>query len=209
MGDDGAASAWLRSRGIAPASVEDLGLARALPPRLAEVPGWAGTRYGGWNESGHRFLLPLYGPNGALESLRARALNSNARPKSLAPRGYSVAGLVLACPLGRLMLHGSRLGDGTLAALFVATVGLVVVEGEPDYLSWATAAGTDVGLECAPAVLGLESGSWTDAVAARVPAGATVRVRTHQDEAGERYAARVIETLASRCRVLRLRGGDS
>lgn len=196
-------SAYLRGRGLDPAAIEDLDLARALPapPR---APEWARCGRAVWARSGHRLITPLFGATGELESVRARAVVAGAEKKALAPAGYQVGGLVFACPLARLMLAGADLGDGTPAAELVRGVGLVVVEGDPDYWSWASRYGAGTSLERAPAVVGVESGAWTDAIAARVPDGARVIVRTHLDEGGEKYAQKVAAALAGRCEVFRL-----
>ena len=83
-----------------------------------------------------------------------------------------------------------------------APLRVVVAEGEPDYLTWALRV-HDTPSVHPPAVFGIESGAWTDDIAARIPDGATVIVWTHHDEAGEKYAARVAATLARRCAVMR------
>jgi DNA primase len=44
-------------------------------------------------------------------------------------------------------------------------------------------------------VLGIVSGSWTDELAQRVPAGTRVLIRTDADAAGDKYARRIAETL--------------
>jgi hypothetical protein len=197
---------WLRSRGLEPATVEERDLARALPTE--RLPRWARSRTGTWWESGHRLLFPLFGPTGALTSVRARAVLTPAEPaKALSPQGFSVAGLVLADALARRMLEGARLGDRTPAHELVRVLGVVVTEGEPDFLTWATRA-SDAS-ETAPAVLGLVAGSWTDEIATRVPDGARVALRTHEDEAGEVYARRVAETLRGRCVLVRPRRGGT
>jgi hypothetical protein len=118
--------------------------------------------------------------------------------KALAPSGFEVRGLLLADPLARAMLEGA---DG--AAELVRDVGLVVTEGEPDYLAWSARWGADYP-EDAPAVVGLVSGAWTADVAARVPDGAAVVIRTHLDPSGDAYAEQVVNTLASRCTLRRL-----
>ena len=195
--EDTEVSGWLRGRGLDPAAVDDLGLARAL--RSSRLPRWAHGPGGPWTESGHRLLLPLFDAHGRMASLRARAVVSvEGRLKGLAPSGCQVAGLVLACPLGRRLLAGDA-----RAAELVRDVGLVVAEGEPDTLTWATRWGVDAGLERAPAVVGLTAGSWTDELAARVPDGTRVGLRVHHDDAGDKYAALVVATLKGRCEVRR------
>jgi hypothetical protein len=72
---------------------------------------------------------------------------------------------------------------------------LLVVEGEPDFLTHAT--------RTYDAVIGLMSGSWSSKFADTVPGGSEVVVRTHHDKAGDRYARAVIDSLRLRCLVWR------
>jgi hypothetical protein len=80
-------------------------------------------------------------------------------------------------------------------------VALLVAEGVPDHLTWATR--YKASDDSAPAVLGVLSGSWSDELAARVPDGLRVAVRVHRDDAGNHYAARICASLAARCEVHR------
>ncbi|WP_434348144.1 hypothetical protein ACN6A1_10615 [Myxococcus virescens] len=75
----------------------------------------------------------------------------------------------------------------------------------PDFLTRAT--DYSEAAEGAPAVLSVLSGSWTTALAARVPNGTIVGIDTHQDAAGERYARTIAATLAERCRLKRQSAG--
>lgn len=211
--DDAAASTWLRSpeppgRGLDPAVVELYDLARALPAGV-ELPGWA--RRGGqpWNAHPARYQLvaPLFDDKGALASLHARAIGpASGAEKAAQATGYEARGLVMADPLARMMLAGDadalelvRLQrDGDRA-------GLIIVEGLPDFLSWATEA-SDADAQ-APAVLGVFAGSWTADLAERIPDGARVALDLHHDPAGDRYAARIISTLAERIAAGRLSAG--
>jgi DNA primase len=72
----------------------------------------------------------------------------------------------------------------------------VVAEGEPDFLTRAT-------LTTGAAVVGVHSGAWTADHAAAVPTGTRVIVRTDRDDAGERYACEVLDSLKHRCAVWR------
>ncbi len=103
----------------------------------------------------------------------------------------------MADPLARLLLAGLPCGDGEPAHEAVRRYGLVICEGVPDFLTWATRWGDAA--ETAPAVIGIISGSWTTEVAARVPAGTRVAVRTHGDRAGAKYAQQIAATLRDRC----------
>lgn len=188
--EDTEVSAWLKARGLEPGRVEDADLARALPPGPAPAS-W--MRFAGqpWDRSSHRVIVPLYAPSGALESLHARALaprEANGRDKAASPAGASVCGLVMADPAALSMLRG----------LFQPAA-LVIVEGEPDFLTWASL-WSDAD-EDAPAVLGIIAGSWTDEIAAYVAPGIPVALRTHRDHAGNRYARRISDSLSGRCTV--------
>ena len=83
---------------------------------------------------------------------------------------------------------------------------IVISEGEPDWLTWATRFADSA--EDAPAVLGIWSGAWSPEIAARIPSGARVIVRTHPDEAGDGYCRAIVSTLLGRCDVRRLTGGE-
>ena len=88
---------------------------------------------------------------------------------------------------------------------------VVITEGEPDYLTWASAVKHADPHLVAPsdaAVLGIFNGSWTDEIAARIPSGCTVHIRTDDDTAGNKYAADVHKTLAGRCTVYRAEARD-
>jgi ABC-type ATPase involved in cell division len=48
------------------------------------------------------------------------------------------------------------------------------------------------------------SGSWNQAIADRIPDGSTVVIATHDDDAGDRYENKIIETLTGRVTLLRI-----
>ncbi len=197
VGDVPRVAAWLlEKRAIDPRAVEAFDLARALPGD-ASLPRWARIHGGPWTIRGYRLLVPCFDARGALVSLRARYTGTGeVDPKEAAPTGG--AGGVMADPLGRLMLSGAPLGDGAPSAELVAEVGVVVAEGTPDFLSWATARSDAA--EDAPAVVGLYPGAWCAEIAARIPDGARVTIATHDDPAGDRYAAEVVASLEKRAR---------
>lgn len=198
--DDAEVTAWLRSRGPDPGTVEDRDLARALPLE-ASLPRWA--RYQGrtWTETGHRCLLPTFDETGAIRGLRARRVVGGEGPKALAPAGHSAVGLVLANGLARQLLS-TRAAPRWWPA--DAPLRAVIGEGEPDFL--ALAAGYSDAGESAPAVLGLPgSGAWTEAIAGCIPDWVRVTVATHHDAAGDAYAAKVYASLRGRCPVYRIR----
>ena len=201
---DVAVLAWLGiERDLDAAMIEERDLARALPSDV-QLPAWAHCGERSWTESEHRLLLPLYGPSGALESLRARRVieGADAR-KGLAPRGAAVVGLVLADATARVMLETGAAPQWWPTA---QPFRIVIAEGEPDFLTWA--AHWSDGAECPPAVIGVVSGSWTADIAARVPDHTRVIIRTHDDKDGEKYAEKILETLRGRC-VVRRGGKDS
>jgi len=198
--EDADVSGWLRSRALDVAAIEDLDLARALPPD-ATLPSWARFRGRSWFEGGYRCILPAFDNRGALRSVRARRLGRSDAPKTLPPTGFGIGGLVLADILGRQLLE-----TGTRPDFWPErdVLRIVVAEGEPDFLTWATAfSDTDL---TAPAVLGVVAGSWTAEIAARMPDRSRVVVRTHHDEPGEKYARTIFDSLAGG-RVTFIRGG--
>ncbi len=192
------AAAWA-ARGIDVGHAEDRSLARALP-RGVEVPRWAFGAGERWSEGPYRLIVPLHDCNGRLASLHARAaVAPHGKPKGLSPLGCTIVGLVMADPLTRLMLAGEPCGDDEPSANVVRRCDLVITEGVPDFLTWATRFNERA--TGAPAILGMIAGSWTEAVAARVPKGTAVYLRQHADAAGAKYSARIVETLGDRCSV--------
>lgn len=180
-------SAWVQGRGFDPRDVESLDLARVLP--VGSLPGWAARGRRSWSESGHRLVVPLCGPSGEIESLHARAPRDG--DKGMLPRGFESVGLVMACELGRLVLRGWPERS--------PRPNLVVGEGIPDFLAWAT-------WHPYTPVFSITSGSWTDEIAARVPNRSHVSIWTHQGdkrETGDKYAERIAATLVGRCAVSR------
>ena len=192
-------AAWVDRRVRIAASLD--GLVTALPARC-DVPPWARYRGRPWSDIGYRAIVPVYDDRGQIGSVRARHIDSPdcplaGRPKALPPAGFSLRGLVMANPAGRAMLRSGCRPDGWRPGWVYR---VVVVEGEPAWMSWAAA-------RPAIPVFGIASGSWTDAIAARVPDGALVVVVTDRDDAGSRYAARVVRSLVGRCTTTRWRDG--
>ena len=175
----------LVSRRLDPVEVDGRRLARVIP-KTSQAPSWA--RYGGkaWAETGHRLLLRMWDANGKLRSVRAWRVTDGDSPKRLPPAGHRASDLVLANRAGVAMLNGRR-----------AARRVVVVEGEPDWMTHALVQSPDV------VVLGVVSGSWGQAFADRIPARCEVTIRTHADEAGEKYADTIARTLGERCEVWR------
>lgn len=189
---DAPVAAWLRSRALPVEALAERDLARALP---TDSPPWARFNGRPWTETGHRALVPLFSADGRLESLHARCVLPCAPgEKAASPSGAEVRGLVMADGPALGMLRGEVRPDG-----------VIVAEGVPDFLTWATHYRRDALRPVA--VLGVIAGSWTETIAARVPDGVDVWIRTHADVAGHKYADRIAATLASRCPVARRRKG--
>ncbi|MEO1715770.1 MAG: hypothetical protein AAFR76_01550 [Planctomycetota bacterium] len=183
--DDYQVARWLRGRALDPETVARLDLARALPVGR-RCPRWAGSRGRSWAESGHRLLLRVCDHTGHTMALRARAVVpiEKGQQKTLAARAgpRSSTGLVYADAPARRMLLAHGQGP---------PVNLIIAEGGPDWLTWACR-------ELAWATLGVFSGSWATAIAGRIPDGSTVVIRTHADAAGQKYADRIVRSLALR-----------
>jgi hypothetical protein len=186
--DDPEVSAWLASRALAPDKVELFDLARAIPAGTT-LPRWASCKGISWTAH-HRLIFQGIGPTGQPESIHARAICEvpYGVPKGLWPASGpgSAKGLVMADPLGRLLLEGDASSWWTRRVVIIA-------EGVPDFLTWATNF-SDADSD-APAVFGITAGSWNEDLAKRVPLDAMVIVAAHHDEAGDGYASKISATL--------------
>lgn len=191
--DDADVARYLESRGLDPARVAELDLARALRPGAA-LPGWARGPRGSWLESGHRLLVPLRDARGELRSVLARAIG-DATPKSLAPAGHERRGLVMADGLGRQLL-----GTGARPEWFDTDVTLTVAiaEGEIDFLTAATEPEPMADSGHGPAVFATVEGGWQAEHAERIPDGSVVLVATDVDSAGDDHAAHVVQSFSGR-----------
>jgi len=190
--DDEQARAYLAGRSIDPEWVALLDLARVLPA-TAPAPSWASFRGKPWGQAGFRLIFPMVDHTGELRSLRAGVvgpIEGNA-PKRVAPAGYAVVGLVMACPTARGLLAA---GAAQTPASPPAPLDVVISEGEPDFLTHATRAEGEASI----AVLGVVASAWNDATASRLPDGARIVIRTDRDPAGDRYAADIRDSLAWR-----------
>jgi len=184
--DDGEAVAWCETRGLDAGSIADDDLARVVKLD-GWLPHWA--RYRGdaeaastWAESGHRLIVPMYDVAGTRRSVRATRItpgNGHDAPKRLPPSGKKATDLVMACPIAVAMLRGT-----------VRPSEVVIVEGEPDFLTWATRR-----TRVTTARIGIVSGSWSFDFAKKVPPGVKVWLRTDHDSAGDRYADELTKTL--------------
>ena len=184
----GEVSAYLFGRAINPELVDGKELARVLPARGA-LPTWALCRNGNWREAGYRLIVPMRDSSGALRSVRAWRVVDGDGPKRLPPAGHKAAELVMADDIGIAMLIGTRKPQR-----------IVLVEGESDYLTWGTRMNDPT-----TAVMGIVSGSWTQALANRFPIAARVDVQTDHDQAGDRYFTEIESSLRRRCLVFRSR----
>jgi hypothetical protein len=188
---DADVAGWLQhERELDPELVDAPKLARALPSR-ATVPDWACFESGSsYVERGFRFVVPMFDRCGVTRSLVFRRIVEGENgPKSVPPRGFDRVGLVFACPTARHMLR-----HGTRPVGFENELPVVIAEGEMAFLRWATSHSIPF------ATLGIVSGSWTPAIAARIPDRSRVVIATDHDSAGATYAAKIIETLAARAR---------
>lgn len=208
VSDSPAVAAWqsgadgMKPRpGIRLDHVELFDLARVVSQR--EMPSWA--RFGGrpWTVTGHLLILPAYDASGAFVSLRARrVVPENGTPKALPPAlgGGSASGLVLAEGIARGLLRGSA-----EAQEMARRNSVVVTEGEPRFLAWASRY-SDAD-ESAPAVFGIWSGGWSEEFARAIPDGATVVIDTDRDEPGDKYAAQIEASFVDRMVTGRVRVG--
>jgi len=131
-------------------------------------------------------IVPLYDAHGAWRSVHARAI-VDTRPKSVSPTGLEVRGLIMADQWARRLLAGE-----TSAIEHAHAHGLLVTEGVPDWLTWQVSG--------EHAVFGVLSGSWTQAIADRIPNHCKVTIATHRDAAGDKYAQQIKATLEARAR---------
>lgn len=176
-----AVATWLRSRSIDPDRLEAADVARALWPEQ-RLPRWASYQRTSWLATGHRLIVRMVDAAGVVRSVRAcRVTLGGDTPKRLPPGGHRASDVVMACDLGIAMLAGTH-----------APTRVVIVEGEPDFLTWCAR-------PVAVARLGIVSGSWSRTMAMRFPKGAEVIVRTDADRAGDKYANEIGLSLRGHC----------
>lgn len=176
-------SRWLDHRLGVDAAASVRPLVRQMPLG-GSLPKWARSKVGDWRQAGYLGLFPMWDHLGVMRGLRARQVLGRPGHKSAGPAGCRGNGLVLACPLALEILRGGKVRHG-----------LVICEGEPAFLGWAS--------RRREAVIGIGSGWWSMEFAARVPAGTRVLLATDHDEAGDRYAAHVELSLRGRAAVTR------
>lgn len=189
LSEDADVFEYLEGRVIDTAAADKKSLARVLTPTQA-LPSWA--RYKGpnpvartWVETGHRIIIRAFDAHGVVRSVRAwRITRDDDSPKRLPPSGKLSTGLVMANAQAWELLAGKATPEE-----------LVIQEGEPDFMVAATRWDT--------AVLGIINGSWTPELAARVAQVKRVIVRTHNDQAGDKYAEAIVTSLRGKCELWR------
>lgn len=189
-------SHYLRGRHFDPQAVDVRGLAYAIPENIGHLPEWARYKGQTWVETGHWLIVPVFSATGSLVSVRGWRVVPGETPKRLPPAGCGVRETILADALGQEVLKVGKWPDWVTTKPSVA-----ICEGEPDWLMSAT----QTPLHQCPtrAVLGIFSGSWCDKIAKRIPDGTKVVIWTDLDAAGEKYAAKINESLYKRCEVSR------
>jgi hypothetical protein len=202
--------AYLRERALNPGALADRGFVRALYSRTP-VFAWSRLGYRTWYASEHRLITLLYDAGGVARSCIARRITSE-EPKGVSPRGHTRAGLVLADELGeRVLRHGTHPSkwpaepqqdvpfDLPCEQWWPADepLRIVITEGEIDMWAWSSTTAGDA-VEHPPAVFGVVQGSWTDAIASRIPDGSYVTIGTDLDAKGEDYFAKIVETFRDR-----------
>ncbi len=177
-------ASYLRRRGLDPAEVAQLHLARALPAGAA-LPRWARSKAGPWSRTGHRLIVPMHGIADLPEvmlvpaSVRARSIEDEPKVKALSPKGFSAVGLFFA-----IGPHWYCDGWAPRALLFA--------EGDIDtmtaLLRWTA--------PTRGAVLGVISGSATADLRKLVPPGWIVSIATHADAGGKQMREAIRRELA-------------
>jgi hypothetical protein len=128
-------------------------------------------------------------------SAHARAIEGTAEAtKGLLPAGHSARGLFLADAFALTLLKQGiptwwRQPDPPR---------ILIAEGGIDFLTVASSFDDS---ESNPAVLGILAGSWSDALAERIPSGCPVVVLTHADNAGAKYRDLIAASVWPRCPV--------
>lgn len=194
--NDLAVATYLAGRALPASDVDIRGLAYALP-KSAPLPSWARCSGVRWTDSDHRLIVPVRDHTGEIQSVRAWCIGRcDDGKKRLAPAAHTIKGLVLADAMAQEMLRA-----GAWPTWATTAPRVVICEGEPDFLTMALRTPP---YQCPRwATLGVIAGSWCDAIAARIPAGAKVAIWTHHDLAGEKYAATIVESLRGKCECLR------
>lgn len=196
---------WLKSRGLDPEIVERSGIAFGTPRMRA--PAWMWAR-SDWDYRGYGIVVPLLSSDGQRVSFLGRQTHSHhqtqerSKAKCLYPPGSTCDGLVMANGAAWRLLP-PRLDEAFVRYFFPEAepaaplpTTVEVAEGVPDFLRRCESTREDV------AVFGIFSGSWSQAIADKIPDGATVKIYTHSDAAGMAYQHEIAESLRGRCTIL-------
>lgn len=151
------------------------GLVRILPkPSDGHTrPAWAAK----WRGA----LLPLYDERGRLISVRCRPQTAG-KVKAVFPKGFCAGGMFLNRPAQALLA-----GDDE-AKRDACTHGVVITEGGPAFLAWAS--------KHPGPVMGLPGVAPPKSALLRIPPDAPVYLDTDPDEPGLKYARQAIQGLA-------------
>jgi hypothetical protein len=122
-----------------------------------------------------RLIVPLFDVEGVMRSMIYRSVKGE-EPKSLFIKGYERRGLCFG-------------------VIPTTPTKLIIVEGEKKYLQHVA---NETPLPDGTSCIGIESGAWTDAHAARLADGSSVIVRTDPDKQGASYATHIRRTLEDR-----------
>lgn len=192
--EDHDTSSWLESRGLDPVKIQSLNLARTLDKNI-KLPVWASFRRRGWFTAGYRLIFPMWDAKGRMKTLHARRFNDH-NPKAVAPSGYELRGTILACNTAKRILETGKLPEHLSSA---DQLKIIITEGEPDFLTWATRENPNKDY----VVIGVISGSWPDDsigrnLASRIPEGSHIYIRIHGDEKGKKYVDSLTSTFKGR-----------
>lgn len=181
---DMTASRYLSGRSISPEIVSRKDLLRVIAYD-SDRPWWASKGSIPWIRTGHRVIARVWDFEGICRSVRAWQCDGKTNnPKRLPPAGHKAAGLTLANDGAVAMLRGELNPELVL-----------IVEGESDWVTMCCR--TD------EPVLGVGSGFWTQEHANQIPDKARVMILTDNDEAGDRYAKAIAESIGDRCKLYR------
>ena len=204
-----AVAAYLASTSIDAQIVADRDLARALHPdvSLSDLPSWthrplARNAMSSWAQDGRLLIVQQVDARGIVRSVLGRQVKAtdSKAPKSLPPKGFERRGLVLACELGRQVLATGRRPEWWPDN---QPLRIEVCEGEKKWLLRITRKPAELALrgdadECAPIVLGVVSGAWTNELAARIPDGSRLFVTPDANNAGAEYATKILQSMEAR-----------
>lgn len=197
-GWEGRAIRWLLSRGLDPAKLAALDLARVLPQgtyqRGAELRGEP------WSRIGYNLVIATVNAAGELAGTRGRWVGRGEPdgPKEIVPWRAVVTGRVMANAAARKLLAGDL---DVVRAVVGERRPIWIVEGGPDFLTMSQQ--TD------DPVIGIVVGAWTPELAARIPTGARVCIATDPGAAGDALARGVVRHLAAaEIEIWRVRWGE-